>query len=76
MRRTAMNMQQRLMYGLSLSPILAAFQTIPIVLSSHADSVPEGGNYDGAAGVVAGLLCLIRLKREATPLAGRGRHVR
>ena len=40
------------------------------ILSSHADSVPEGGNYDGAAGVIAGLLCLIRLKREQTPLAG------
>jgi N-carbamoyl-L-amino-acid hydrolase len=31
---------------------------------SHLDSVPQGGNYDGLAGVVAGLLCLIRLKRE------------
>jgi N-carbamoyl-L-amino-acid hydrolase len=40
------------------------------ILSSHADSVPQGGNYDGAAGVIAGLLCLIRFKREATPLAG------
>lgn len=26
---------------------------------SHIDSVPQGGNYDGLAGVVAGLLCLI-----------------
>ena len=31
-------------------------------IGSHADSVPQGGNYDGAAGIVAGLLCLIRLK--------------
>lgn len=30
-------------------------------IGSHADSVPRGGNYDGAAGVVAGLLCLMRL---------------
>lgn len=37
MPRTAMNTQHRLMYGLSLSPILAAFQTMPIVLSSHTD---------------------------------------
>lgn len=34
-----------------------------IVIGSHLDSVPQGGNYDGAAGVVAGLLCLIRLKQ-------------
>jgi N-carbamoyl-L-amino-acid hydrolase len=26
---------------------------------SHIDSVPQGGNYDGLAGVVAALLCLI-----------------
>ena len=35
-----------------------------IVLGSHADSVPEGGNFDGGAGIVAGLICLIRLKEE------------
>jgi beta-ureidopropionase / N-carbamoyl-L-amino-acid hydrolase len=35
-----------------------------IILGSHADSVPQGGNYDGAAGVIAGLLCLVRLKAE------------
>lgn len=29
---------------------------------SHLDSVPRGGNYDGAAGVVAGLLALISMK--------------
>ncbi|KTT33305.1 allantoate amidohydrolase [Pseudomonas oryzihabitans] len=36
---------------------------------SHLDSVPQGGNYDGLAGVVAGLLCLCRLDSEnvATP---------
>ena len=31
---------------------------------SHVDSVPQGGNYDGAAGVVAGLLALRRLAAE------------
>lgn len=31
---------------------------------SHLDSVPQGGNFDGAAGVVAGLLTLIRMRRE------------
>jgi N-carbamoyl-L-amino-acid hydrolase len=29
-----------------------------ILVGSHMDSVPEGGNYDGAAGVVAGLSAL------------------
>ena len=37
-----------------------------IATGSHLDSVPRGGNYDGAAGVVAGLLALISLK-EAKP---------
>jgi len=41
-----------------------------LILSSHADSVPQGGNYDGAAGIVAGLLCLVRLKREGIRLPG------
>lgn len=31
---------------------------------SHVDSVPEGGNFDGLAGVVAALLTLIALQRE------------
>ena len=33
----------------------------PVVIGSHIDSVPQGGNYDGAAGIVAGLLCLVRM---------------
>lgn len=28
---------------------------------SHFDSVPQGGNYDGLAGIVAGILCLKQL---------------
>jgi len=32
---------------------------------SHLDSVPQGGNFDGAAGVIAGLLALARLRNEA-----------
>ncbi|MGH7001527.1 MAG: M28 family peptidase, partial [Stellaceae bacterium] len=35
-----------------------------IAIGSHLDSVPQGGNYDGAAGVVAGLLTLMRMKEE------------
>jgi N-carbamoyl-L-amino-acid hydrolase len=34
-----------------------------IATGSHLDSVPRGGNYDGAAGVVSGLLALIGLRR-------------
>ncbi len=34
-----------------------------IICGSHLDSVPRGGNYDGAAGVFAALLVLIRMKR-------------
>jgi len=33
-----------------------------ILIGSHLDSVPKGGNYDGAAGVVAGLIALAALK--------------
>ena len=35
-----------------------------IVCGSHLDSVPHGGNYDGAAGVVAALLAISRMKVE------------
>ncbi|AJX35298.1 hydantoinase/carbamoylase family amidase [Burkholderia oklahomensis] len=34
-----------------------------IWVGSHLDSVPHGGNYDGLAGVVAGLLCLVAQRR-------------
>ncbi|HEY6432246.1 MAG TPA: hydantoinase/carbamoylase family amidase [Acetobacteraceae bacterium] len=34
-----------------------------IVLGSHLDSVPHGGNFDGAAGVVAGLVAVAALQR-------------
>jgi beta-ureidopropionase / N-carbamoyl-L-amino-acid hydrolase len=34
-----------------------------IVIGSHLDSVPHGGNFDGAAGVVAGLVAIQALRR-------------
>src|SRR6516162_2513861 len=34
-----------------------------IVLASHLDSVPRGGNFDGLAGVIAGVLVLAALKQ-------------
>ena len=38
-----------------------------IATGSHLDSVPQGGNYDGAAGVIAGLLALIEAKTQGAP---------
>ncbi len=35
-----------------------------LACGSHVDSVPQGGNYDGAAGVVAGLVVLAAFKEE------------
>lgn len=35
-----------------------------VACGSHLDSVPQGGNFDGAAGVIAGLLCLARMRAE------------
>jgi beta-ureidopropionase / N-carbamoyl-L-amino-acid hydrolase len=34
-----------------------------VVVGSHLDSVPHGGNFDGAAGVVAGLVAVAALQR-------------
>ena len=39
-----------------------------IILGSHLDSVPQGGNYDGAAGVVAGLCAVAGLKAAGVTL--------
>jgi beta-ureidopropionase / N-carbamoyl-L-amino-acid hydrolase len=38
-------------------------QAPKILVGSHLDSVPQGGNYDGAAGVVAGLAVMAALRR-------------
>ncbi len=41
------------------------------VIGSHADSVPQGGNFDGLAGIVAGMLVLVGLRdryRSAPPV--------
>ena len=39
--------------------------TLPFVAcGSHLDSVPQGGNFDGAAGVIAGLMVAASLKRQ------------
>src|SRR6267154_2410933 len=40
-----------------------------IIIGSHLDSVPQGGNYDGAAGVVAVLCAMSSFKRAGTAAA-------
>ena len=37
-----------------------------VATGSHLDTVPRGGNYDGAAGVVAGLLAMIAMRLGGT----------
>lgn len=39
-----------------------------LVVGSHLDSVPHGGNFDGAAGVVAGLVAVAALQRAGVTL--------
>ena len=34
-----------------------------VIIGSHLDSVPHGGNFDGAAGVVAGIVAVAALKQ-------------
>jgi len=38
----------------------------PVLIGSHLDSVPQGGNFDGLAGVVAGLLVLAHYRATGT----------
>jgi N-carbamoyl-L-amino-acid hydrolase len=62
----------RLGLEVSVDAIGNLFLTLPgrdraaprIIMGSHLDSVPQGGNFDGAAGVVAGL-CLLSAMRRA-----------
>lgn len=52
-------------------PVGNLYMTLPgrnraaprVLLGSHLDSVPNGGNFDGAAGVLAGLAAVSGLKR-------------
>ena len=55
-----------------------------VVIGSHLDSVPHGGNFDGAAGVVAGLVGAVRagqagadayLRRHGHGHPRRGEHL-
>lgn len=42
-----------------------------IQIGSHLDTVPHGGNYDGATGIVAGLEAILALKAEWSSLRHR-----
>ena len=42
-----------------------------VLTGSHLDSVPGGGNYDGAAGVVCGLEAILALKEDWSKLKRR-----
>ena len=65
--------------GLEVSGDAAAnlYMTLPgrdrtaksIIVGSHLDSVPHGGNFDGAAGVLAGLIAVAALRRLGITLA-------
>ena len=56
---------------ISVDPIGNLTLTLPgrdrgaprVVMGSHLDSVPQGGNFDGAAGVVAGVCVLAAIRR-------------
>jgi N-carbamoyl-L-amino-acid hydrolase len=62
---------ERLGLAISVDAIGNLLMTMPgadrgapgIFVGSHLDSVPQGGNYDGAAGVIAGLSVLSGLRR-------------
>ncbi len=40
-----------------------------VLVGSHIDTVPRGGNFDGLAGIVAGLLCLIKAQQSCKQFA-------
>lgn len=49
---------------------------LPVVATgSHLDSVPQGGNFDGAAGVIASLLALLSAKARGETLRTIELHV-
>src|SRR6201994_3792482 len=63
---------ERLGLQIATDPIGNMMMTLPgkdrhaprILIGSHLDSVPQGGNFDGAAGVVAGVCALAALRQS------------
>lgn len=60
----ALGMQASLDAGANLSLRLAAKnpEAPPILIGSHLDSIVQGGNFDGAAGVIAGIGAVAALR--------------
>jgi N-carbamoyl-L-amino-acid hydrolase len=64
---------ERLGLDIAIDPIGNMTMTLPgrdrsaprILIGSHLDSVPQGGNFDGAAGIIAGLCALAALQALA-----------
>src|SRR5215831_15597639 len=50
--------------NLNVTPSVQSEHMGEILIGSHLDSVPRGGNYDGLAGVVAGIAVLTAMQRE------------
>ncbi|WP_319496173.1 Zn-dependent hydrolase [uncultured Cohaesibacter sp.] len=40
-----------------------------VIVGSHVDTVPQGGNFDGLAGIITGLMCLVRAQNEGLRFA-------
>ena len=68
---------ERMGLEIARDPAANLYMTLPgrnreapsVMLGSHLDSVPHGGNFDGAAGVLAGLLSVAALQRLGLTLA-------
>ncbi|WP_149541371.1 Zn-dependent hydrolase [Siccirubricoccus phaeus] len=66
----------RLGLEVGTDPVGTLFMTLPgadrslkpLLIGSHLDAVPHGGNYDGAAGVVMGLALAARLRTAGRTL--------
>jgi N-carbamoyl-L-amino-acid hydrolase len=59
---------------LVVAPGVDGWPRSPVVVGSHLDSVPRGGNYDGLAGVIAALLVVREayLRGARVPVVGLG----
>ena len=64
----ALGMQASIDAGANLSLRLMAEnpQAPPIIIGSHLDSIIQGGNFDGAAGVIAGIGAVAALRAAGT----------
>ena len=50
--------------NLNVAPSRRLHDAPEILIGSHIDLVPRGGNYDGLAGVIAGIAVLAAMQRE------------